>query len=165
MKTYHIRLHIQYSLRGDEHNMFETCRRRRVCYLVKEQHLQMLRRVRTRGSSGCLHLPATVKTKRCVSSCSNTLRSFYCSEYSNWNIAMAAWQTRKKRQDTAGLWTEAGEDLRFEKGSIVCDGYRYLTIERKFHTADTDERCERLRINRLVNTKRMHNSGKERAWE
>jgi len=27
MKTYHIRLHVQYSLPDDAHKMFETCRR------------------------------------------------------------------------------------------------------------------------------------------
>jgi len=26
-KTYHIRLHVQYSIPEDEHKMFETCRR------------------------------------------------------------------------------------------------------------------------------------------
>jgi hypothetical protein len=30
MKTYHIRLYIEYSLPEDEHKMFETCRRQEV---------------------------------------------------------------------------------------------------------------------------------------
>jgi hypothetical protein len=29
-KTYHTRLHVQYSLPDDEHNMFETCRRQEL---------------------------------------------------------------------------------------------------------------------------------------
>ena len=70
-KTYHIMLHVQYSLPGDEHKMFETRRRRRICYLVKEQHLQTLRRLRKGWISRCLHLPATRKTKSCVTSWSN----------------------------------------------------------------------------------------------
>jgi hypothetical protein len=155
--------HARCKSKDHQHKMFETCRRRRVCYLVTEQHLQMLRRLKKGAISRCLHLPATGITKSCVTSWSNNWHSFYWSEYSNWNIATAAWQTRKKRQDTAGLWTEAGEKiwgLRREASSVMA-----TAIERKYYRADSDERCETLAIKWPVKTKRMHNSGQERAWK
>jgi hypothetical protein len=85
------------------------------------------------------------------------------------NIRSGTWLHHRDRRERnvrilAGLWTEVGTDLSFGKESVVCDGYSYLTIERKFYRADIEVRCERLGIKRLVNRKRIHNSVQDRAW-